>query len=694
MADEALRLQVAGAIEHHRAGRLAEAESLYRACLSTDADCIDALHLLGVTLRQRGQAAEAEPLLRRAIALNDSVAQFHNNLGNVLRDLGRPEEAAAAYRRALDLEPQNPVLSKNLGECRLSQGRVDEAIAHLADALKLGLQDAAASQNLGLLLQSRGRLSEAEFALRKAIEFAPAWPAPYNNLGNLLHNQGRHAEAVAAFERALALDPNFYEAHVNLANVYVAAGELASAARLLERAISLQPAAPAAHANLAGLLRLSGRSADALTHYRTALSLAPDDASLHSSLLQTMHFVAGETPEAIAEEHRRWADRHAAHFYPRERLPITHRNPSRPLRIGYVSGDFTEHSVMRCVEGLLRHHDPRRCAVTCYSNSTASDAATARLQPLALQWRNIALLSDDEAADLVRRDEIDILVDLNGHTARHRLLVFARRPAPIQVAYFGYQDTTGLATMDWRITDAIADPEDAPKTWRSEHLWRLPRISWCYLPQEVALSPLPAQQRGAVTFGCLNDLNKLTPEIVRVWSRILAAVPDSRLLLLASAAGEGGETLMAEFSKAGINPARIERLRRTNLLTYLGYYRHIDIALDTFPYTGCTTTADALWMGVPVITMAGSCYVRRQGLNLLHSVGLSHLIASDQANGESAEDRAVAIAYTFSRDLPALAALRSTLRERLRAAPLCDAAGLARAMEDAYAQMAERGAKA
>jgi predicted O-linked N-acetylglucosamine transferase (SPINDLY family) len=339
-------------------------------------------------------------------------------------------------------------------------------------------------------------------------------------------------------------------------------------------------------------------------------------------------------------------------------------------------------------EPVLAAHDAAAFEVFCYSDAPVADAVTQRLRAQAGQWRDIAGLSDERVAALIRADRIDLLVDLAGHTARNRLLVFARRPAPVQATWLGYPNTTGLAAIDFRVTDAVSDPPGQTEAWHTEELVRLAGPFSCYAPpaESPPVSPLPALAAGHVTFGCLNNLAKLTPPTVALWAQLLGAVAGSRLLLKASglADAETAARLRQEFAGQGIDPARLDlRGAGQSVARHLGVYHQVDVALDPFPYNGTTTTCEALWMGVPVVTLAGDAHVSRVGASLLTHLDLTACIAESPA---AYVDRARGLAG----DLARLAVLRAGLRERLRASPLCDGPGFTRQLEDAFRAMWRR----
>jgi predicted O-linked N-acetylglucosamine transferase (SPINDLY family) len=395
-----------------------------------------------------------------------------------------------------------------------------------------------------------------------------------------------------------------------------------------------------------------------------------------------MNYHPGMEASAIAEEHRRWNQVHAEPLRPFILPHTNERSPSRRLRIGYVSPDFRAHSVAYFLEGLLEHHDHSQVEVFCYAEVANPDAVTARMEQLAGHWRRITGMPDAEVAELIRHDGIDILVDLAGHTANRRLLVFARKPAPVQVTWLGYPNTTGLDTIDYRLTDHFADPPGSTEHLHSEQLIRLPQSAWCYRPLEnpPPVSAPPVHDTGHITFGCFNAMPKINRPLLELWSGILLAVPGSRLLLKNASLGETSmqHQLWKQLQEMGIGPERVEMVGCVpDLSGHLGMYGRVDIALDTFPYHGTTTTCEALWMGVPVVTLAGKTHVSRVGASLLSNLGHQEWIAS-------IPEEYVKIAVELAKDLPRLTALRSTLRERMQASPLMDAAGFARDIEAAY----------
>jgi predicted O-linked N-acetylglucosamine transferase (SPINDLY family) len=385
------------------------------------------------------------------------------------------------------------------------------------------------------------------------------------------------------------------------------------------------------------------------------------------------------------EEHRRWADRHARPLYAPARPTPRNIATTDRIRVGYVSLDFRAHPVSRFFEPVLQHHDRARFDVFCYSDVTAPDATTARLRTYpGTTWRQTAGMPDASMADLVRRDGIDILVDLTGHMAGSRLLVFARRPAPVQVSYLGYPDTTGVATIDYRITDSLHDPPGETGDYLVERLIRLDPCCWCYRPDDDSpdVNDLPALAAGHLTFACLNKLIKVTPQMASLWARVLDAVPGSRLMVLAGK-GQGEPAAFELFARAGIARDRVDLVGRLPREDYLRLYHRIDIALDTFPYNGHTTTCDALWMGVPTVTLAGQTHVARAGLDVLTTAGLSQLVTTSEVDY-------LLTATRLASDLPHLSTLRRSLRAAVAGSPLTDAAGLTDRLENAFDGMVSR----
>jgi len=608
------------ALEHHQRGRLGEAESIYREVLQRQPCNPDALHLLGVLRFQLGQPVEALAAIEAAIRLNARVAPFHNNLGIILGKLGQAERAAASFRKALALDPGY----------------------------------AEAHNNLGDLLQGESRLNEAMACYREALRLNPRYAEAHNNLGNALMEAGRPEEAVRHLRHALEIRPRWAEARNNLGNAYL---KLA----FLEEAVA---------------------------SYREALAFDPGCLAAHSALLHCLNCDPTARPEAVFAEHRRWAERHALPLAGAMAPHLNEPEPERRLRIGYLSPDFRSHSVASFFEPVLAAHDRSKFKIHCYSKTVQPDAVTRRLAGLADQWRDIWRLSEDSAAGLIREDRIDILVDLAGHTAGHGLAVMARKPAPVQVTWLGYPNTTGLETIDYRITDAMADPPGATEHLHSEELVRLPRSFLCYQPPEDApeVGELPARRNRFVTFGSFSSLLKVTPQVLAAWATILQAAPGSRLVLKSHplAHARARERVLGALAAGGVGPERVDLLGAAPGRTeHLALYGGLDVALDTFPYHGTTTTCEALWMGVPVVVLEGKTHAARVGSSVLATVGLRDWVAASW-------EEYVELAARRARNLDELEALRRSLRERMRSSALMDASGFAARLEAAYRQMWRR----
>ena len=404
------------------------------------------------------------------------------------------------------------------------------------------------------------------------------------------------------------------EAYNNHGAALIAAGRLHDAAAAFGRACAIQPDNAVAWANFGSTLKWLGRVREAIDALRRALELQPDSADAHTSLFFALHCVDEITPEALFAEHTRWAAMHAAP--PATSVPPhdNNRDPDRRLRVGLVSRDFREHPVAHFLLPLLRNRDAARFELICFSDTPAGDAMTRQIRSLVEEWHEISDRSHDDAATLVRAQRIDVLIDLAGHTGRNRLLMFARKPAPVQVTYLGYPNTTGMSQMDYRITDAIADPPGESDRLHTEKLIRLPTCAWCYEPPADA--PAVPARRGAVRFGSFNNFAKVSPRAVELWSQVLRAAPNTTLGLKSTGLDEPATQaeIRSRFAAHGIAPQRIEFLGHTaNFSQHLSAYNAIDIALDPIPYNGTTTTCEALWMGNPVVTLAGRTHVARVG---------------------------------------------------------------------------------
>ena len=685
-AARSLSLLLGQGVEHHRAGRAAQAEAVYRQILALDPDHAEANHLLGVLAHQHGQLDRAADLMAKAIARRPGYAEAHNNLGNLLRDQGRRGAAAAAYDQALAIDPGFAMAHSNRGNLFKDQGRLGDAAEAYGRALAIEPDFCEAHNNLGLALHGMGRLSAAAAALRKAVALKPDYGAAYSNLGLVLHDQGALDEAMAAYGTALALDPALAEAHGNLGLALQDQGRLGPAAASITKALELRPDRAELHNNLGALRKNQGRLVEAVAGFAKAVELDPGDAAAHSNLIFCMNCDAGFTQADIYAESRRWEAAHAAPGA--ARAAPDDPDPDRRLRIGYVSPDFKRHSVGHFLAPLMANHDRRQFEIHGYAEVVNPDAETRRFQDLADGWCSTVGMTTPALAARIRADRIDILVDLAGHTADSRLAAFAGHPAAVQLAWLGYPNTTGLSAMDYRLSDSIADPPGPGDALHSEELIRLAGGFLCFDAglETPPVAAAPARASGAVTFGSFNNLAKVTETTVDAWARILAGAPDSRLLLKnrSLADPETRERYRALFAARGVDGERLEfHAWIVTPAGHLGAYERIDIALDPFPYNGTTTTCEALWMGVPVITLRGDRHAGRVGASLLTTLGQEALIAETV-------DGYVAAAVGLAADLGRLVHLRHSLRPAMAASPLTDAAGFTRRVEAAYRDMWRR----
>jgi protein O-GlcNAc transferase len=661
--------------------RPGEAEACYRRALVFQPDSVEVLNNLGTTLTDQGRSDEAEACFRRALTSQPNDAVAHNNLGNALNNLARSDEAEACFRRALALRPDFAIAHNNLGSALKNLHRLDDAEASFRRALALKPDAVEVYFNLGNLLIEADRPSEAEHCFRRILVLQPGHTQAREKLGNVLMALDLPAEAEACFRRVLEIQPENAAAHNNLGNALEMLGRYVEAEACYHTSLALRPDYAVAYGNLGGTFNTMGRFADAETCFRRALVLEPTDTVTRSNLLFSMAYSC-DAAAATLEEARRYGECVDALVSRRYTDWVCHDSPTR-LRVGIVSGDLCTHVVSYFLEGLLRGLGSDRIELIAYPTRSKEDHTSQRLRAYFAGWKPLTGLSDAAAAECVHADGVHILLDLNGHTAYNRLPVFAYKPAPVQASWLGYFATTGVAAMDYLIADPWTIPE-SEEAYFTEKIWRLPETRLCFTPPDVTVpaSRLPALTAGQITFGCFNNLAKMNDEVVALWSRVLAAVPGSCLLLKAKQLKDASvqQNVFERFAAHGIGSERLVLEGPASRVEYLATYQRLDIALDPFPYPGGTTTCEALWMGVPVLTLAGERFLSRQGVGLLMNTGLPDWIASDP-------DDYVARAARHAADVQGLAALRATLRERFLSSPICDAPRFARHFEQALEGM-------
>jgi predicted O-linked N-acetylglucosamine transferase (SPINDLY family) len=691
------------AVQHHRAGGLAEAETLYRQLLGVQPDHLDALNNLGIALGCQERMGEAAEVFRRVVGLMPAHADSWNNLGITLAADGRFAEAMEAYSRSLALLPNQPEAYNNIGNAYKELGQIEQAEAAYRRALAERSQDADILRNLGNVLRMQGRIDEAIGAFQRALGVNPGDAKVYNDLSVARSALGQLDEALAAAQRAVELDPQLADSHVNLGNV----------------------------------LKDRGAVSQAIEAFRQALAVQPGNAAARDNLIYTLEFAPGVEGAAIEVEKEGWRRQPGNRLSERPRWEGIVRDPERRLRIGYVSPDFRDHVVGRNLFPLFEKHDRREFEIFCYSGVARPDALTAQFQKLSDGWRSTLGVSDEALAAMIREDGIDLLVDLAQHMAGNRLPVFSRRPAPVQVSFAGYPAGTAAEAIGYRISDRYLEATEIPESeigdGRSEigeeselrredsmepgldtdetrlgknprevpvssapsvlirvHPWldstaaeqiHLIDSFWCYdlCGAAVEVNSLPAHGGGYVTFGSLNNYCKVNDGVLRLWARLLGEVNGSRLVILCPR-GSHRRRAMEIFAAAGVTADRIEWVEPCARGEYLRLYHRIDVVLDPFPYNGHTTSLDALWMGVPVVSLAGERAVSRAGLSQLSNLGFSEWVAFG-------EEEYVKIAGRLAGDVSRLANLRGTLRSRMEGSVLMDGCRFARQIEGAYRAM-------
>lgn len=660
-------------------GRLDDAQACYHRALAINPNFAEAHNNLGVVLRATGQLADAVTSYRRALAIKPDFAKAHNNLGIALRDIGQFDAAVKSYQLALDYRPDYDEAYHNLGGALQDLDRLDDAEACYRRALELHPHHAQLHNSLGLLLQTRGRPRDAEASYRRALAIKPDFDESHNNLGAALQTLGRLEEAVVSYRQALAIRPEYAEAHLNLSGVLLHIGPLDEAVASCRAALASRPDYAEAYSNLGGAMQAMGQLDGAMENYRKALALKPNYAPCHSNLLFCLSHGQAVDVQALFAEHCRFGEQFEA---PLRSLWPKHTNSRiamRCLQVGFVSGDLRDHAVAHFIEPVLAHlSSSPRLSLHAYSNSAIEDGVTQRLKCQFKYWHPVLGLSDDALAQKIQDDGIDILIDLSGHTALNRLLVFASKPAPVQASWTGYPGTTGLRAMDYYLADRFFLPEGKFDDQFTEKIVRLP-AAVTFQPRGNAppVNALPALSSGRVTFGSFNRVSKISRPAVALWAELLRAKPDSRMVLGAMPKDSENTALREWFEQEGIESTRLIFHERSGMDAYLALHHQVDICLDTFPYSGGTTTFHALWMGVPTLSLTGSTAAGRGGPAIVGGVGLDVFVAHDK-------EEFVKKGLWWANNLAALAEIRTGLRERFAQSaagqPGVIAAGLERAL--------------
>jgi len=698
------------------AGRVQEACERYREAVQA-APAYAKAHLnLGIGLEAAGAADQALHCYEAALAIDPADPFAAYNLGKLLYTRGMPAEAERLLQQALQNRPGFPEAQVVLSCVLESQGNLGAAAAALETAMRLKPDDFGALYLYAGVLRKQDRLDEAQGALKRAIAIDPENADANYALATLLLARGEPAGAERLLRTVLRRDPHSVDAHARLFEVYELRGDLPAAAAEMEAVLSERPdwadalynygcvlkklmrltdAESAFHRALAAdpghfrAYRILGsvllglcRTDEALALYRAARERCPDDFDLESAQLFALNSSEGIAEDALFARHAAFGTRIEQAHPPRFKPFRNVRDPERRVRIGYVSGDFCYHVVTLFTLPLVERHDRSTIEVYCYSTGSRVDEFTRQLSARADVWRDVSSLSASGLADAINRDGIDILVDLGGHSGIPQLAVFAQQPAPVQATWLGYLNTTGMTRIHYRISDRYADPPGLTDQYHTETLVRLPHSQWCYRPfiSAACAETPPFVRNGHVTFGSFNQALKISRAVRRLWAEILQRVPGSRLVILGVAEGRARDELVTDLASAGGERSRITVLPYISLQDYFKWFNSVDIALDTMPYSGGTTTCDALWMGVPVVTAPGSRPSSRSTASILSTAGLPEWIAS------SPEDY-VRLAAEYARDEARLVGLRKSLRETLRRSPLMDEERFVRDLEAAYRQM-------
>lgn len=659
------------------------ASSVFRKLIKLSPKSDQAYLNLGRASSLKGDKDEAMIAYRHALEINPSYADAYLNIGAILLESNECEEAKTYFQQALESDPKNAEAYNNMGVAWKRDGYVDHAFSCFARATEIKPDYGDARNNIGSVLYAFGDTDEAEAEVRKGIELSPDSPSAYCILGKILRSKNKPLESIDALNKAIRLAPDISEPYREMGLTLSENNQIDAAIRAYRLGISCDPKDGIAHNNLGMCHVMRGELDEALECFDAAIEAIPTFSLAHSNKLFSLNYMPSLPHEELVREHFAFGE---LWDQPYDENAFTNPpDPNRKLKIGYVSPDFRKHVVLTFIEEMLKNHDRDQVELYAYAEVFKSDDRTEQVKGYMDHWRYTIERNSYEIAQQIRDDGIDILVDLAGHTGNNRLPVFALKPAPVQVSWIGYPNTTGLRNMDYILMTSHFLPEGGESDF-TEEVYNLPRVPVTYkAPERPDIGRSPFETNGHVTFGCFNNVIKAGPAAIEAWSEVLKAVPDSKLLLKAHAfRNEVTVTASkAMFESHGVDPERITCEGPSEHHIYLTRYSDIDLALDPFPYNGGTTSLDTLYVGVPLLSLEGSTWVSRNGSGILRIVGEESLIAS------SVEDY-VAKAVDFALNPEKLAELRGNLHERFMATGITDHVAQTRDLENAFRDMWQR----
>ena len=638
--------------------------------------------ILGVLYLLNGELSKALIANQQAVKLTPNSPDIYSNLSITLHRLGKFRESIKNAKTAIMIDPNFHLAYGNLSDSLKAINQFHDASLYLKKAIKINPKNIAYYASLAEVLHKLGKIDDALLMNQQAIDLNPKYYQSYLNKGNLLIELKKFKEAENTFNKVIKINPNLAIAYYNLANLQKTLNRFNDAIINYYRAIDINPNLADIHYNLANTFTIIGETNKANFSYKKAIEITPNNPKFHSNKLLNLNYNPDFEQKYIYEQHLLF-DKQFSINKPIYNSKTKNKNSNQRLRIGYVSPDFRRHSVSFFFEPLIKNHNKKLVETFCYYNNKINDETTKRLKYYCKNWRSINDKTNDEVIQLIQDDGIDILVDLCGHMAGNRLLVFASKPAPLQISYLGYPNTTGLSAIDYRITDKIADPEESSDLFYSERLIRVSKSFLCYTGNDkFNIKDLPPSHiNNFVTFGSFNNFTKINSKVIKVWSNILRLIPKSKLILKNSDANSDSKFILNKFSDEGIDVDNITIYNKIpDISDHMNLYNNIDIALDTFPFNGATTTFEALWMGVPVITFLGEKHASRVSSSILHNLDLENLVAKDI---DDYQKKVIEI----SNNGEYLKELRSELRSRMKNSCLCDGKSFTSEIEKIYRHM-------